>query len=138
MMPHAPNTSRLVFVYGTLRAGGSNDIRRFAPAPVPMGEGSINGVLYDLGAYPGCVLGGSGIVQGEIYAVEPAVEAALDRLEDVRHDDSGEYMRREIGVSTKAGSRQCLVYEIHPSRIVGRPVIASGNWFVRAVPDSKT
>jgi len=137
-MPHTHPATRLVFVYGTLRAGGSNDIRRYEPTPVAVGEGTVYGLLYDLGAYPGCVLGGSHLVRGEIYAVTPAVEAALDRLEEVGPDDSGEYMRREVDVLSDAGPVRCLVYEIHPSRIAGRPVIASGNWFVRRLPDSKT
>jgi len=137
-MPQPYPATRLVFVYGTLRAGGSNDIRRYTPMPVAAGEGTVNGILYDLGAYPGCVLGGSQPVRGEIYAVAPAVEAALDRLEEVRADDSGEYMRREVDVLSDAGPVRCLVYEIHPSRIAGRPVIASGDWFARGLPDSKT
>lgn len=137
-MPHAPTASRLVFVYGTLRAGGSNDIRRFAPAPVLVGKGTVNGVLYDLGPYPGCMLGGSGVVHGEIYAVESEVEAAMDRLEEVIDDNSGEYIRREIDVSGSDGPVRCLVYEIHPTRIVDRLVIDSGDWFERAASDLKT
>ena len=50
-----------VFVYGTLRAGESNDIRLAAErngiaAPMLIGSGHINGRLYDFDAYPGLVL----------------------------------------------------------------------------------
>ncbi|MGE8202738.1 MAG: gamma-glutamylcyclotransferase family protein, partial [Variovorax sp.] len=83
MMPH-------VFVYGTLRRGGRNDIARYRPAPVWIGEAGIAGTLYDLGAYPGVVLGGTRRVRGEVYVIEPAVEAALDVLEEVAADGSGE------------------------------------------------
>jgi gamma-glutamylcyclotransferase (GGCT)/AIG2-like uncharacterized protein YtfP len=121
MMPH-------VFVYGTLRRHGRNDIARFRPAPVFVGEASIAGTLYDLGAYPGVVLGGAGRVKGEIYRIEPEVEAALDRLEEVADDDSGEYVRRQVRVAFGARRLDCLVYEIHPTRIVGCRVIESGDW----------
>lgn len=125
MMPH-------VFVYGTLRRGGRNDIARYRPAPVLVGEGAIGGTLYDLGAYPGVVLGGAGSVKGEVYVVEPSVEAALDLLEEVAEDDTGEYIRRRVRVQAGGQWIDCLVYEIHPSRIAGRRVIESGDWIAHA------
>jgi gamma-glutamylcyclotransferase (GGCT)/AIG2-like uncharacterized protein YtfP len=125
MMPH-------VFVYGTLRRGGRNDIARYRPAPVWVGDACISGTLYDLGAYPGVVLGGVGRVKGEVYVVEPAVEAALDVLEEVADDDSGEYIKRQVRVDVGGQWLDCLVYEIHPARIVGRRVIESGDWIAHA------
>lgn len=141
MMPH-------VFVYGTLRRGGRNDIARYRPLPVWVGEASIVGTLYDLGAYPGVVLGGGGrmksamkgamrgamrgVVKGEVYVLEPAVEAALDVLEEVADDDSGEYIKRHVRVEVAGRPIDCLVYEIHPSRIAGRRVIESGDWIAHA------
>lgn len=131
MMPH-------VFVYGTLRRHGRNDVARYRPAPVFLGAASIAGTLYDLGAYPGIVLGGVGRVKGEIYRIEPAVEAALDLLEEVAEDDSGEYIKREVRVAVGEQWLDCLVYEIHPSRIVGRPVIGDGDgdWIAHAARKS--
>jgi gamma-glutamylcyclotransferase (GGCT)/AIG2-like uncharacterized protein YtfP len=126
MMPH-------VFVYGTLRRGGRNDIARYRPVPVLVGEADIGGTLYDLGAYPGVVLSGAGSVKGEVYAIDPAVEAALDLLEEVADDDSGEYVKRQVRVEVGGQWIDCLVYEIHPSRIVGRRVIESGDWIAHAV-----
>ncbi|KQX23041.1 gamma-glutamylcyclotransferase [Variovorax sp. Root434] len=125
MMPH-------VFVYGTLRRGGRNDIARYRPAPVWIGEASIAGTLYDLGAYPGVVLGGTRRVRGEVYVVEPAVEAALDVLEEVAADGSGEYIKRQVRVEVGGQGLDCLVYEIHPARIAGRRVIESGDWIAHA------
>jgi gamma-glutamylcyclotransferase (GGCT)/AIG2-like uncharacterized protein YtfP len=130
--PPGACTPRHVFVYGTLRRGGRNDIARFKPEPFHVAEAVIAGTLYDLGTYPGLVLGGKRRVLGEIYRIEPEVEAALDVLEEVADDDSGEYIKRHIAVV--AGTRQfeCLVYEIHPTRIGGRSVIASGDWIAHA------
>lgn len=125
MMPH-------VFVYGTLRRGGRNDIARYRPQPVAVGEARIAGTLHDLGAYPGVVLGGTGRVKGEVYVVERWVEAALDALEEVADDDSGEYIKRRVSVEVGTVWVECLVYEIHPSRIAGRSVIGSGDWIAHA------
>lgn len=124
-----PSPPRHVFVYGTLRAGGSNDIRRFRPMPQWVGQGAIAGTLYDLGAYPGMTLGGEGRVIGEVYSVCAEVEAALDHLEEVREDDSGEYRRRTVRVLVAdVGEVDCLVYEIHPDRVRAAPVIPGGDW----------
>lgn len=129
MMPH-------VFVYGTLRRQGRNDIARYRPAPVFVAEASIAGTLYDLGAYPGVVLGGAGRVKGEVYRIEPAVEAALDRLEEVADDDAGEYIKRRVRVALGAQWLDCLVYEIHPTRIAGCRPIEGGDWIAHAAGDS--
>jgi len=128
----AVRTPEHVFVYGTLRRGGRNDIARFRPDPIHVADAAIAGTLYDLGAYPGLVLNGRGRVLGEIYRIEPEVEAALDVLEEVADDDSGEYIKRRVTVD--AGTRQfeCLVYEIHPARIGGQAVIGSGDWIAHA------
>lgn len=123
---------RHVFVYGTLRAGGSNDIARWLPAARFVGAAEIAGTLYDLGAYPGATLGGPSRLRGEVYRIEPELETQLDRLEEVRSDGEGEYRKRELAVQVGAQRLDCLVYEIHPRRIVGRPVIRSGDWLDRA------
>ena len=128
MMPQPDPNTRHVFVYGTLRSGGSNDISRFSPMPQRVGDGEIAGTLYDLGLYPGAVLGGGGRIKGEVYRIAPGVEAQLDMLEEVKPDGSGEYIRREVVVQVAGRQIACLVYEIHPSRIAGRSVIASGDW----------
>jgi gamma-glutamylcyclotransferase (GGCT)/AIG2-like uncharacterized protein YtfP len=135
MMPHQAPAPRHVFVYGTLRAGGSNDIARYRPPPEHVGDGTVAGTLYDLGAYPGAVLGGEVCIRGEVYRITPAVEAELDRLEGVADDDSGEYIKRERAVVVDGQTLACLVYEIHPDRVKGRPVIASGDWFRRDSQD---
>lgn len=133
-MPEASNPipeNRYVFVYGTLRAGGSNDIARFHPAPHLVGHAEIAGTLYDLGAYPGASLGGAGRLVGEVYRIDPGLELQLDQLEEVAPDDEGLYIKREVPVQVGMQRLHCLVYEIHPKRIAGRPVIGGGDWFRR-------
>jgi len=119
---------RLVFVYGTLRAGGRNDIARRHPAAGLVGRGSIAGVLYDLGTYPGAALGGAARIDGEVYRIDADIEAALDVLEEVAPDDAGEYRKRQVMVKVEGRPLDCLVYEIHPQRCAGRAVIAGGDW----------
>lgn len=123
--------SSCVFVYGTLRRGERNDINRLQPAPVFLGVGHIPGRLYDLGWYPGVILGGAETVVGEVYAITPQLEHRLDLLEEVAPQPTGEYARRQVEVALPDRRLVCLVYEIHPDRTRGRPLIASGDWMLR-------
>ena len=122
---------RPVFVYGTLRRGQVNDINRLRPAPRYLGPSRLRGTLYDLGPYPGVLLGGAGEVQGEVYVVTPALERQLDVIEEVAPVPSGEYRRRCVEVEVAGQRLRCLVYEIDPARVPGRAVIASGDWLQR-------
>lgn len=132
--PSAETLLRHVFVYGTLRRGEQRDINRLLPAPVWVGPGHVAGALYDLGSYPGLVLGTGGEVIGEVYQVGVALERLLDEIEEVWPQDSGEYTRRHVPVTLRdgrAGAVQelvCLVYAVDPARTQGRPVIGGGDW----------
>ena len=153
-MPSLPNAfSQNFFVYGTLRRGESRDINLLRPAPLWQGQGHVIGALYDLGSYPGLVLergGGScrpqGKVIGEVYAVSQKLERLLDEIEEVWPQQTGEYSKRLIEVQMDASTEEaqpgadaktgvspsrkirCLVYELHPSRAAGKPVIGCGDW----------
>lgn len=123
-----PRPPRCVFVYGTLRHGGSNDITRLRPAPRFVGAAQVAGVLYHLGAYPGVLLGGDQWVMGEVYAIEPALEAVLDAIEGVVDQPGDEYIRREVAVRVEGQLLTCLVYEINPLYARAAPVIPQGDW----------
>lgn len=120
-----------VFVYGTLRRGEANDINRLRPAPEFLGSARIHGALYDLGPYPGVILGGEGWVQGEVYAITPELERQLDVIEEVAPVASGEYERRHLKVEVAGRLLRCLVYETHPARVRGHALISSGDWLQR-------
>ena len=117
-----------VFVYGTLRRGEANDITRLEPAPRFVANACIRGVMYDLGAYPGVVLGGEGLVEGEVYAITPALERQLDEIEEVYPQRRDEYFKRRITVVVPAGPLECIVYEINAAYVAGAARIASGDW----------
>ena len=126
-----PSATRHVFVYGTLRKGEERDINRLRPAPQWVGRAQVAGVLHHLGSYPGLVLGGTGVVHGEVYAVSPELERVLDEIEEVWPQQTGEYTRREVMVqldTTPARELLCVLYEISPERTRGKAVIASGDW----------
>lgn len=131
--------ARYVFVYGTLRKGEERDINRLRPAPRWIGQGSVAGVMHHLGSYPGLVLGGQGIVHGEVYAVEAELERVLDEIEEVWPQQTGEYAKREVAVRLDAADApaepghaarelMCVLYEIAPERTQGKPIITGGDW----------
>lgn len=120
-----------VFVYGTLRRGEVNDITRLRPAPRFVGDAHVAGLLYDLGPYPGLRLGGSGRVQGEVYAITMALERQLDVIEEVAPVPSGEYTRQQIDVVVAGQVLNCLVYEIAAERVRGRAPLPGGDWLKR-------
>lgn len=146
-MPDEPRpepSPRHVFVYGTLRRTGSNDITGLQPAPRLIGVGRVAGVLYHLGAYPGLVLAGGESprengagshcpeVLGEVYAIDPALESVLDEIEGLGANPTDEYAKREICVCVQGQALSCLVYEINPRYVVAAPAIAHGDWLLAA------
>ena len=123
---------RHVFVYGTLRRGGHNDINRLLPAPRLVGMGEVKGRLYHIDRYPGLTLGGDEAVTvvGEVYEISAELEAQLDRIEQIVPGDESEYVKRELAVDVQGRTLQCLVYEINPDRVHGRQLIGHGDWIL--------
>jgi gamma-glutamylcyclotransferase (GGCT)/AIG2-like uncharacterized protein YtfP len=69
-----------VFVYGTLRRGGSNHFRMAGAGFVS--AGTVAGRLYRIDWYPGLVLDDAGDeIHGEVYTVDAEQLAALDIFE---------------------------------------------------------
>lgn len=122
-----------VFVYGTLRLGDHNDITRLQPAPDFVGTAQVAGTLHHLGAYPGIVLGGTGLVQGEVYAITPALELRLDEIECLYLEKTDEYFKRaiDVAVQTPAGGTRrvcCICYEYNRAYLGDAPAIEGGDW----------
>lgn len=91
-------TPTVVFVYGTL-LGGMILSEALAGATF-LGHGRADGVLLcDLGLYPG-LRAGHGVAYGELYAVDRARRARLDRIEgfDPRDLAGSLYLRRPLDV----------------------------------------
>ncbi len=89
----------LIAVYGSLLSdmGGAEDLGVTEQLRL-VGPCEIGGVLYDLGRYPGLVLG-NGIVHGEIYELaDPAVLERLDAYESYQpaNPEGSLYIRRLV------------------------------------------
>lgn len=121
-----------LFVYGTLRAGGSNDIARLVPAARLLGAGRMRGALFDLGTYPAMLFDAvAGFVRGEVYAIPDQGWARLDALEEVvdAANPDGEYFRIVAPVACDDGTRMaCQVYVANPARLDLTRLIAGGDW----------
>ncbi len=89
----------LVFVYGTLKQGGSN--HHFLAGQTRLGAATLRPghALYSLGDYPGLVTEAHATeaVTGEIWRVTPAALAGLDELEGI---EEGLYARVPAPLAT--------------------------------------
>ncbi len=74
------SSPQLVFVYGTLRGGGSNHFRMKGAELIT--TGTVAGRLYRIDWYPGLVLDDAGgEIHGEVYSVTPEQLSDLDIFE---------------------------------------------------------
>jgi gamma-glutamylcyclotransferase (GGCT)/AIG2-like uncharacterized protein YtfP len=112
----------LVFVYGSLRRSqryhawlrGAQFLASHVTRP--------GYTMLDLGPHPGVVQGGSHAVTGEIYRVDNAMLARLDRLEDAPRQYARVLMNSPHGA--------CWIY-LYRQPTGSEPVIRSGDWLRR-------
>jgi gamma-glutamylaminecyclotransferase len=114
----------LVFVYGTLLFGESNHGHLVGARLIGEAKTQPAFQLHDLGPYPGLVAGGEHAIIGELYAVDEATLAALDRLEGT--PDFYQRVRIVLADGTSAET-----YLLTSEQVAGHPVIASGSWRAR-------
>ncbi|MDB2429356.1 gamma-glutamylcyclotransferase [Akkermansiaceae bacterium] len=119
--------SELIFVYGALRKGASNDWRM--KGAQWLGPAEVAGTLVKIDWYPGLVLGGGSVVLGEVYKVGPELMNELDAFEGIGLEDerNGEYHRVKAEVSFEGKSLNVWVYEWLKG-VEGYPVVESGDW----------
>jgi gamma-glutamylcyclotransferase (GGCT)/AIG2-like uncharacterized protein YtfP len=94
----------LVFVYGTLRRGGSNHFRMDGAEFITRGK--IFGRMYRIDWYPGLILDESGDeIIGEVYAVAQELLGNLDSFEGVAAGDveDSSYSRVQTEVTLPDG-----------------------------------
>lgn len=111
-----------MFVYGSLLAGEPNHGVLAGAELVGPAVTAPAFELFDLGAYPALVAGGTRSVVGEVYAVDAAVLRRLDALEG----HPGFYRRARIAL--ELGGRTAEAYLLRAEQVVGRRVVASGDW----------
>lgn len=105
-------SSSYLFVYGTLRLGGSAELRRFLPACCEfLDHGELQGHLYEVAGYPGVVQSDNPgeWVKGELYRLSDPREvlAKLDEYEECSSSFARphEYVRKQLPVERGAGGR---------------------------------
>ncbi|WP_425617613.1 gamma-glutamylcyclotransferase [Anatilimnocola sp. NA78] len=128
--------STLVFVYGTLRRGGSRAIPDRFPAAKFLGKARVTGHLFDLQAagdhYPGLLLDENGTaVFGEVYEVDEKTLRRLDAIEGDSGDPGSSLFSRTatVAYSQTAGQRwDCFAYEFNRLRHPYQRLIRGGDW----------
>ena len=100
-----------LFIYGTLKRGGSNHVFLARQRFLGLARTESGFTLYSLGDYPGMVRapGDTAGVTGELWVVDDACLAELDRLEGL---DEGLYERIDVLLAPNplAGSAQTYLY----------------------------
>jgi gamma-glutamylaminecyclotransferase len=117
----------LVFVYGTLRQEEVNHELLVRARFVAEARTESSFELFDLGPFPAMCAGGQTAVLGEVYAVDEATLARLDRLEG--HPSF--YQRTQIRLE---GGQEVETYLMDRARMRGRVVIRSGDWRAHRAP----
>ena len=127
--------SDLLFIYGTLLPGR-------APAAMeavcrrlrPRGEATVAGYLYDLGHYPGAVIGGDGVIHGQIVEVDcEQTWRVLDRYEGCPREGEGDRLFRRvrtIATLTDGSPIECWTY-VYERDVAHARRIAGGRWAAR-------
>lgn len=135
-MSESQQSKELVFVYGTLRRGGSNAFRMDGAEFV--GKGRVEGKLHVITWYPGLIPGsGLGWVTGEVYRVGPDQMKALDEFEGLSAGEieGSEYRRVKVPARIDGSSGeetgQVWIYE-WKGPVDEAKRIPSGDWLAYA------
>lgn len=119
----------LLFVYGSLKSTAMTEYsRRLAQEAAFFGAAVTYGTLYDLGRYPGMVLG-AGNVYGELWRLHHPQHALrwLDIYEDVKGSEYDEYVRVQCRVQINNKQYNAWMYIYQGDRQDAR-VLPLGNW----------
>ena len=111
----------LVFTYGTLLRGEANHDLLARARFVAEARTEPCFELFDLGPFPAMSVRGQTAVVGELYAVDDATLARLDRLEG--HPSF--YQRTQILLDD---GQMVETYLMQRTRMRGRVLIPSGDW----------
>jgi gamma-glutamylcyclotransferase (GGCT)/AIG2-like uncharacterized protein YtfP len=116
-----------LFVYGTLRSGGSasgalKDCERVA-------AGTVGGTLYDIdGRFPALILYGGDPVHGEVWRCPSSLLLRLDEYEGTA---DGLFRRIAVDVAADGGMVPCWTYAAGPAlsrKLLPERRIQDGRW----------
>lgn len=128
-------SAQSVFVYGTLRKGGSNHFRMDGAEFV--GKGTVKGQIYRIDSnpqlvFPALKLDAEGLVLGEVYRVSEPQMKALDEFEGIseRYEEPYEYRRVMTVVEMETGEpSHAWVWEWN-SDLDGAMLLPEGDWLL--------
>ena len=112
-----------IFVYGTLRRGGSNHGLLAGATFAGPAETREPFAMFDLGGFPCIVPGGEEPVAGEVFLVDGATLARLDALEDVPR-----WYRRAVVLLADGSQAEAYLYA---QDVGGAPRVPGGDWMRR-------
>jgi protein phosphatase len=118
-----PGLMHEVFVYGTLKRGGSNHAHLEGQSFLGPARTEAGWVLYGLDGYPGMVReeGAPESVEGELWSVD---DDCLERLDALEGTAEGLYRREPIGLQAPWEARRPQAY-LYLRSLEGRPRIGS-------------
>ncbi len=124
---HSPS-KEYIAVYGSLMTGmGGREDLDVGDQLIYVSRCEIGGCLFDLGSYPGLLLG-SGIVYAELYEVgDTSVIPRLDAYEQYDPDDPEGSLDIRRLVRLVQPDCDAWLYEYNRG-VSGRPSISSGDW----------
>jgi gamma-glutamylcyclotransferase (GGCT)/AIG2-like uncharacterized protein YtfP len=119
----------LLFVYGSLKSTAITEYsRRLAQEATFLGAAVTQGILYNLGSYPGMVLG-VGNVYGELWRLHHPEHALrwLDAYEGINGLECDEYVRVQRMVQINHKQYPAWMY-LYQGERQDAHVLPSGNW----------
>jgi gamma-glutamylcyclotransferase (GGCT)/AIG2-like uncharacterized protein YtfP len=121
----------LLFVYGTLRPSSAGEGKTLVRHLQAQGPAMARGLLYDLGSYPGMVLG-DGVVHGEVLQIAQAADLeALDRYEEC--DGPHPLFRRErIEICLADNQRTSAWAYLYARSVAAATLIKQGDYLAWA------
>ncbi len=109
-------TNQFLFVYGTLLQPGNEFAAYLNKHCKFIGDGKIKGRLYDIGEYPGAVVGNAEerYIYGSIFMMDDP-EIILNVIDDYEgigeaYSPPQEYIRKEVGIHTANEILNCWMY----------------------------
>ena len=120
----------LLFVYGTLMRGFP--LHRLLDGQAEyLGNGLVQGLLFDLGSYPAALRGEGGPIRGEVYRLPVSgLWVTLDSAE------GSQYHRGEVGVRMTSGGQVPASIYWYVGPLAGAVPIPGGDY--RAHPPAKS
>lgn len=129
-----PASCDLLFAYGTLLPDCRPPaLRGLCERLELVGRATADGVMYDLGPFPG-VVPGAGVVHGVVLRVPPDAWSTLDDYEGCAPSDDPLFRRVLARARLSTGQElDCWLY-VYARDVTARCIVVGGDWLRRTAP----